>query len=172
MSVRFLQVIAALGLVTLLTACGSNRGLHDFSNDSAGPDEFSVLPVRPLQLPERLTLPVPTPGGVNLADPNPEGDAIAALGGRPSAQVAGGIPAGDSALVNTTRRYGVTAGIRQVLASEDADFRRARGRLNTFNWFGGDRYFQAYASQALNAQAEFQRFRNAGAQVPSAPPAN
>ncbi len=140
---------------------------------SGGPDEFSVLPSRPLEVPTgAATLPEPTPGGSNLSDPNPTADAIAALGGRPGAANAGGIPAADATLVSYVGRYGTNPAIRQELAAEDAAFRRRRsggGFLGLFR--GGERYFQAYAAMALDAYAELIRFRNLGVQVPSAPPA-
>lgn len=163
--------IALLCAALLLSACaGSDRGLRDFQSGE-GPDEFGVIPQRTLSLPEDLsTLPRPTPGGANLTDPTPRADAIVALGGRPSAANAGGIPSGDAALVAAAGRNGVTPGIRQELAEADERFRDRRGRLGLFS--RGDRYFAAYAPFALDAYAELSRFRNLGVAVPSAPPAN
>ena len=67
-----------------LSACGGG-GLRDLRGDLSGPDEFSIIPSKPLVIPENLNLlPPPTPGGTNPADPNPKGDAIAALGGNPA----------------------------------------------------------------------------------------
>lgn len=165
--IKYLVCVFALGA---LAACGSSAGLRDLSTDSAGPDEFAVIPQRALDIPETLTLPVPTPGGVNKADPNPLGDAIAALGGSQAAGVAGGIPAADAALVAQVGRIGVTPNIRTLLAQEDAQFRRTRGALSGWNPFGGDRYFAAYAAQALDAYEELARFRNLGVATPTAPP--
>lgn len=153
-----------------LAACGGG-GLRSFER-GAGPDEFGVLPNDPLVIPEDLSaLPPPTPGGTNLADPAPIEGAIAALGGSAGAVQAGGIPAGDAALVAHAGRYGVDPAIRAELAAADARFRNRRaggGILGLFR--GGDRYFSAYAAQALDAYAELVRFRNLGVQVPSAPP--
>jgi hypothetical protein len=160
---RTVLAIVAAGLVA---ACGSaDRGLRRLDSGLNGPDEFAVLPSRPLSLPQTSDLPPPTPGGRNLADPDPLGDAMAALGG-----AAGAGPAGDAALIAATGRYGVDPGIRAALAEEDAAFRRRAGAL-AFNPLGVDRYFQAYARQALDAYAELARFRAAGVAVPSAPPA-
>lgn len=160
-----------LGVVAAaLTACaGGDRGLRDLRNNGGGPDEFRVNPVNPLVLPEDLTaLPTPTPGAGNRVDPNPNADAVAALGGNPNALTPNGIPAGDSAVVAAARRNGVDPEIRQNLAAEDAAF---RSRAARFGLFGGrDRYFSAYARQALDAYGELQRFRNAGVATPSAPP--
>ena len=153
---------AVLTAMLLLGVAGCNRG------GNPGPDEFSVLPTRPLTLPASLSaLPAPTPGGANLTDPNPTGDAIAALGG--AATLAGGIPAGDAALVAQVSRHGTDPGIRRTLAAEDAGLRARAER-------GSDqtraRYLRVYAGQALDAYAELLRFRNVGVQVPSAPPLN
>lgn len=163
---KFVVVAAVLAL----TACGGNAGLRDLSTDSAGPDEFSVIPQRPLDIPDTLSLPTPTPGGANRADPNPVGDAVAALGGNPAAAFAGGVPASDAALVSQAGRNGVTDGIRAVLAQEDAALRGRGSVLGGFNLLGGDRYFATYAGQALDAYAELTRFRNLGVATPSAPP--
>lgn len=142
-------------------------------SDTGGPDEFSVVPTRPLEVPTgATTLPEPTPGGSNLSDADPNAAAIAALGGRASAANAGGIPAADAALVTYVARYGTNPAIRQELAAEDAAFRRRKSGGGVLGLFrGGERYFAAYAAMALDAYAELIRFRNLGVQVPSAPPA-
>ncbi|EAR52840.1 hypothetical protein OG2516_10271 [Oceanicola granulosus HTCC2516] len=166
-------ILASLGLGLILTACTSDRTLHDLETTGGGPDEFSVLPVLPLEIPDNLdALPTPTPGGVNRTDRYPVGEGIAALGGDPAATVAtgAGVPASDAALVGAAARHGVVADIRQVLLVEDAAFRRARGPLAGGLFGGGDPYYTAYAPQRLDAQAEMIRMRNAGIPVPTAPP--
>lgn len=160
-------MIAGIAMLAL-TACGGSKGLHELRVGS-GPDEFLVQPASPLELPADLSvLPTPTPGGTNITDANPVGDAIAALGGRENARRAGGIPAGDTALVTQARRYGVTPNIRAELAEADAKFRKRR--TGFLGLFSRDGYFRAYANQALDAYAELTRFRNAGVQTPTAPP--
>ena len=158
--------------ITLLAACGNtDRPLRDLSIAGGGPDAFAVIPQEPLQLPDQSALPPPTPGQSNLADPRPNADAIAALGGSAAAQIAGGVPSSDNALVAQTGRYGVDPMIRGTLAAEDkARLDRAR-RTNIFNPLGRDRYFSAYAGQALDADAELARLRNLGIAVPVAPAA-
>ena len=164
-------VLAVFTVATLSACSGSDKPLHDLRGTGNGPDEFAVLPVKPLEMPTSFsTLPEPTPGVSNLADPNPTGGAYAALGGRSDGGIAGGVPAADSALVQAAGRYGVTPGIRETLANEDESFRRRRGRLSGFGLFGGGNYFRTYASMALDAYAELIRFRNLGVQTPSAPP--
>jgi hypothetical protein len=94
------------------------------------------------------------------------------LGGNEAASRAGGIPANDAALVTRASRYGADPAIRATLAAEDAAFRARKSRLRFLSIFNRDRYFRAYAPQALDAYSELNRFRNIGVQVPSAPPQN
>ena len=163
------KVILSLVMVVTLAACAGDRGLRDLRNNGGGPDEFGVLPVNPLIMPsDTSNLPVPTPGGTNISDPTPNADAVAVLGGNPNALLRNGIPASDTALVNAAGRHGVDPAIRSTLASEDAAFRTRRARLSVFG--GRDRYFRAYAGQALDAYSELDRFRAAGVATPSAPP--
>src|SRR6056297_3843240 len=94
----------------LLAACG-NRGedvtLSRITSTGAGPDEFSVLPSKPLQTPEDFAaLPTPTPGAGNLTDQNPKADGVAALGGNPAALNTGAASQRDAGLVRHTSRYG------------------------------------------------------------------
>lgn len=160
-------ILAGLAALSL-TACGSASHLHSFGNAGAGPDEFAILPTRPLEMPKSFAaLPAPTPGGTNLADPNPVGDALAALGGHEGAGAA--IPAADAGLVSAADRYGVDPAIRATLAQEDAAMRARRGRLGILSG-SGDRYYRIYAGMALDAYAELARFQSMGVHVPSAPP--
>ena len=85
------RTLIILALVAL-TACGTRQdtadrdtGLRQLRNASGAPEEFSIVPVKPLQAPDSLTeLPEPTPGGSNRTDQTPLKDAVAALGGSPS----------------------------------------------------------------------------------------
>ena len=164
-----LRLILCSTLMLTLAACAGDRGLRDLRTNGGGPDEFRVQPMGQLVMPSDVTnLPTPTPGQTNLADPTPNADAVAVLGGNPNALIPNGIPARDGALVSAASRNGVDPTIRQTLATEDAAF---RNRQTRFGWFRGrNRYFQAYSRQALDAYAELQRFRNAGIATPSAPP--
>lgn len=163
------KLILTLGLMLTLAACANDRGLRDLRSSGGGPDEFRVMPMGALVLPSDLdNLPEPTPGGTNISDPTPAADAVAVLGGNPNALVPNGIPASDGALITAASRNGVDPSIRQTLASEDAAFRARQTRFGLFR--ARDRYFQAYARQALDAYAELIRFRNAGIATPSAPP--
>lgn len=156
--------------LTLVAACGNtDRPLRDLRSAGGGPDEFAVIPVAPLEIPQTLDLPVPTPGASNRADPTPNDDAIRALGGSPAAQFAGGIPAGDAALVAHAGRNGVDPTIRSDLAAEDAARLERARRSNIVNPLGRDRYFPAYSRQALDASAELARLDGLGVAVPTVP---
>jgi len=164
------RLMIALPLGALLIAVAAcSRGepnLMNIRNTESGPDEFSVLPTEPLEMPGSFAaLPTPTPGGINRADPTPEADAIAALGGnvdRANRQ------AGD--IVNYSNRFGVTPDIRGTLSAEDRDFRdNNRGRLLE-RVFGVNTYYSAYGDQSLDNYAELERLRRAGVRTPAAPP--
>lgn len=165
-------ILVVLAAATLMACSSGKRPLHDMRSASGGPDEFTVMPVGSLEIPEELTLPTPTPGATNRVDPTPKANAIAALGGRPSAVNAGGVPVSDSALVAAASRNGVQADVRAVMAAEDAAFRKGKSRFDFFAALRGDRYFKAYARSALDAYAELERFRNLGVATPTAPPLN
>ncbi len=80
------RYMLVFGVLAALSACSRGEedpNLLNISQPRAeGPDEFAVLPTKPLEMPENMAaLPEPTPGGVNRTDPTPEADAIAALGG-------------------------------------------------------------------------------------------
>ena len=154
----------------LVTACGNtDRPLRDLRSAGGGPDEFAVIPADPLVIPQTAALPTPTPGGINRADPTPNADAISALGGSIAAQSAVGVPAGDAALVAQASRYGVAPNIRAELAAADAARLDRARRSNLFNPLGRDRYFPAYARQALDASAELARLASLGIAVPQVP---
>lgn len=162
-------VIAVAAMVTL-AACGG-KGDPQLMNLRSGqePDEFAIVPPKPLEMPESLSeLPDPTPGGFNRTDQNPEADAAVALGGKPSA--AGGIPSGDAALYAHAARFGVDGGIRATLASEDLEWRRDKNGRVLERLFNVNVYYKAYRKQRLDQQAELARWRALGVRTSSAPP--
>lgn len=169
-SARWVLAVAGAAML-VLGACGTDKTPHLMNLRSAtnGPDEFSILPGKPLELPEDVAaLPEPTPGGSNLTDPRPFDDAIVALGGRPNA--AGGIPASDAALYNHASRRGVTPGIRQALAADDLIFRQKNNGRVLERLFSLNVYYRVYRKQSLDQTAELARWRRAGARTSSAPP--
>ncbi|ATG44985.1 MULTISPECIES: DUF3035 domain-containing protein [Phaeobacter] len=164
-------VIVLMGALAV-SACGQ-KGLRDLRPAGTGPDEFMVLPAKPLAEPTSYqTLPQPTPGAANLTDRNPKGEAVAVLGGNPAALVPGeGIPASDGALVTAVSRYGVDPDVRADLAARDAKKRKRENRTARFKLFPVDRYQEAYKREAIAPDQVSERFRRAGFETPSAPPA-
>jgi Protein of unknown function (DUF3035) len=161
--------VIALAAMLVLSACASGDPELMNLSSGEGPDEFGIVPPKPLAMPENLAaLPEPTPGGANLADPNPEADAILALGGKPG--TSNGIPSGDSALYAHAARYGVDQGIRSTLAAEDLEWRRDNNGRVLERWFNVNVYYKAYRDQRLDQQTELARWREAGLRTSSAPP--
>ncbi|MBO9445757.1 MULTISPECIES: DUF3035 domain-containing protein [Ruegeria] len=170
---RLPRSIFAVTLAFAAAGC-SDIGLRHLQAPGPGPDEFSVLPVKPLTQPKDYAfLPAPTPGGGNLTDPNPKAEAVAALGGNAAALNPNtAIPSTDAALVTATSRYGVPANARQVVNAEDAEFRRKQSRLTRLRLFNVDRYSQVYRRETLNPDAQNEAARRAGIETPSSPPVN
>ncbi|MCF6234745.1 MAG: DUF3035 domain-containing protein [Rhodobacteraceae bacterium] len=159
-------IVAALALA----GC-SGGGLRELSRASAGPDEFLILPNKPLTPPpDSNSLPTPTPGGANLVDQYPIADAAAALGGRPDLYADNGVSTSDGVLVAQASRYGVPANTRVTLAEEDAQFRKRKAILSKFRLFKVDRYEQSYSSQTIDPFHQAGRFQNAGIRIPTVPP--
>ena len=160
----FLAGALSLGVA----ACGGGEpDLLTIRNTDRTPDEFSILPTRPLQPPPPgAGLPPPTPGGANRTDPAPRADAIAALGGNAAAGARG-----DGALIATATRYGARPDIRGQLAAEDLAFRRANDGRLLERLFDVNIYYRAYRSQSLDQYAELERLRGFGVRTVAAPPA-
>jgi hypothetical protein len=164
------HITAAALLVGGLAISGCAEGGLGTALRSAGiartPDEFMVLPTRPLQMPADLnTLPPPTPGRPNLVDYRPQAEAVAGLTGRT------GPPgtADGSALV--ARTGAGSPGIRTQVAVDDAEWRRShRGKLLP-RLFSRDREALTYRAQTLDAPASFETMRARGVGVPAPPPA-
>ncbi len=154
--------------VLALSACDRNKQpqlLNVKSNQEAGPDEFAILPAKPLTLPDDYkALPAPTKGGTNRTDVTPLEDAVIALGGNPKAGIS------DGGLVNYVSRFGVTPNIRGSLATEDLEFRRKNDGRVLERVFNVNVYFKAYRKQSLDQYAELERLRGLGVRTNSAPP--
>lgn len=169
-------MLRPLGITIMLVAAVSvagcsNKGLRLIQAPGPGPDEFLILPVKPLTAPtDYSNLPKPNPGGENLVDLNPTADAVVALGGRAEATEPGGVPAADSALVTAASRHGVEPGVRETLSEADAKFRKRQSRMTRIRLAPVDRYEQAYRRQSLDPFPETERYRRAGAGTPSSPP--
>ena len=167
-----LRRAALLALGLALAACARGEpNLMRIDRGGPSPDEFAIVPGKPIEIPDTLsTLPPPAPpGSGSRADPTPERDAVAALGGDPARMVPDG-QAPASGLLASAGRFGTDGNIRAELAAEDAEFRRRnRGRLLE-RLAGVTTYFDAYSRSELNQHAEQERVRRAGVRSSGAPP--
>ncbi|MBC7131621.1 MAG: DUF3035 domain-containing protein [Roseovarius sp.] len=160
----------------LVAGCGGRDrevSLANIRHTGNGPDEFSIIPGKPLEMPQDMAaLPTPIPGGPNRTDQDPLADGVAALGGNLAViRTETPSPAHAGLLAHATR-YGRDPAIRQTLAVEDREIRSRYGRVNVLRGImPGDDYVQAYERQWLDAQAEERRLRRAGVRTPAAPPA-
>ena len=163
----FLGIIGSM----MLSACSDTPPkLRDLYDPYAGPEEFAISPNLELEMPEDLaSLPTPTPGGKNLTDPNPKGDAIALLGGDPNRVTASQSGANDGALWTYATRFGFDPNIRETISEEDRRFRLIQGRFSQIKLFRVDRYNQIYRRQTLDAKKEVQHWRERGVSTPSMP---
>ncbi len=172
---KMITVPAVLAAALTLSGCGGydrDITLRKIRNSDRGPDEFTVVPGKELQSPTNYAeLPPPNPTGTNRTDLNPKADAVAALGGKPSALENRGVASADGALVTAaSRKGGVDPTIRTTLASEDEDFRRRKSRWTRWRIFGSDEYYDAYEKQTIDPVTTQRRWRRAGAPTPTAPP--
>lgn len=162
------RALLLLGTAALLLGGCQNRNLVSGLR-SAGvggtPDEFMVLPTRPLKMPTDLAaLPVPAPGTANLVDYEPRAEAVAGLSGKPTLATADG-----SGLV--ARSGSGAPGIRAEVAAEDAQYRADHPGLLLERAFARDKNALIYRRMTLEQAQEYERIRAAGIGVPAAPPA-
>ncbi|QMU58062.1 MAG: DUF3035 domain-containing protein [Boseongicola sp.] len=168
--VRTAILITAL---IVLTACGGGKEeapdlLNIRQGSGDGPDEFAILPTKPLVLPSDMTaLPTPTPGGSNRTDPQPEIEVARALGGN-AGVLDGGLT--DRALFTHVSRFGVQENIRATLAALDLEFRRANDGKFLERLFNVNVYFSSYSAMELDQYAELERLRRAGIRTSAVPP--
>ncbi|MEO9824735.1 MAG: DUF3035 domain-containing protein [Paracoccaceae bacterium] len=166
-----MRVFLAFGMMIGLAACGGDSDpnlLNIKQPRGEGPDEFAVLPSKPLEIPQDLaTLPQPTPGGVNRTDPTPEADLALALGGNPAVLSRSGA---DGALRTHVGRYGVDPQIRAQLAAADLEFRRQNDGRLLERIFNVNVYFKAYEPFELDQYRELERLRRAGVRTSGIPP--
>lgn len=172
---RAASVARAGGLVALclaVTAC--SRGEPELMHTQRGmrtPDEFAILPSKPLETPPNYSsLPAPTSGVPNRTDVDPRAEAVAALGGNPAAVATDGKFGNDGALIQQTTRYGVDPNIRVELAEADLEFRkRNRGRLLE-RWLAVPTYYTAYEREEMDQHSVLWLYRRQGYPTPAAPP--
>lgn len=163
-------VLATL-MLAVLAGCGGRDEDPNLLNirqpRSEGPDEFAVLPTKPLEMPGDNTLPAPTPGGSNRTDPTPQADTAAALGGNAGVLAR---PSGDGALIAYTGRHGRNPNIREELAAADLEYRRNNDGRLLERVFNVNVYFEAYEEMSLDQYRELERLRRAGIRTSAAPP--
>lgn len=169
------KTVLMLMAAVLVAGCGGRDrevSLTKIRHGGNGPDEFSIIPGKPLEMPEDMaSLPAPTPGGPNRTDQNPVADGIVALGGNPAVIASAAPSAGNAGLLAHATRYGRDPAIRQTLAAEDSEIRGRYGQVNVLrSIIPGDDYVQAYERQWLDAYAEERRLRRAGVRTPASPP--
>ncbi|WP_121061382.1 DUF3035 domain-containing protein [Chachezhania antarctica] len=162
--------LMAMAALAVAAGCSGKNGLRNLDSPGPGPDEFMIIPAKPLAEPNSYSdLPPPTPGGVNRTDRDPAAEAIVALGGTPPELRS--VPASDTQLLAQAGRYGIDTDSRRALAEEDEKFRRRQSRMSGLRIFVPDRYAEAYKSEAIDPFEQNDRFRRAGVPTVSAPPA-
>ena len=166
------KLAIAAALAGLLSACSEKEPqLMNLSSDGTGPDEFRILPTKPLETPGDYTsLPEPTPGGTNRTDPTPFADSAEALGGSGTAATSSPLRRSEQGLVSYASRFGVAAGIRDTLAAEDIEWRRKHNGRLLERLFNVSVYFRAYEAMSLDQYLELERLRRLGVWTPSVPP--
>lgn len=167
---RAIALVIGFAAAAGLAACSGDPHLMNIQSGQDSPDEFAILPTKPLTMPPDLAvLPTPTPGGANITDPTPQADAVAALGGNPGRLVNQGIAASDQALVAYAARRGSDANIRVTLAQADLQWRSRNARRPLEALFGTSVYQRAYRAMALDPKAEQLRWQRAGARTSTSP---
>jgi len=156
-----------------LSGCGVNNGngrpLLNLRQSAIAPDEFLVVPQKPLETPADLSrLPAPDPGADALVMIDFEDNLLRALGGRPNSS--GAVPASDSAFVGAARAgAGTTPNIRALVRAEDQAFRDARaGRIERLA--KNRKAVTVYDPMLLDPVVEAARMQALGVKIPAVPP--
>ena len=164
---RILAAVALLVAGTAVAGCQGRgaAGVLRSAGVAGTPDEFMVLPTKPLEMPKDLAaLPAPMPGAVNRVDYQPHQEAVAGLTGRPALSTASG-----TALVARTGLG--DPDVRSKLAVDDANWRATHHGLFFERMFTRDPSSVVYKPMVLDAPAELERLRRMGVEVPPPPPA-
>ena len=165
------MALSAIVLLMLGACSQKDPQLMNLRSDTSGPDEFQILPTKPLEAPEDFTaLPEPTPGGSNRTDPTPTADAIDALGGDGARAVNSPLRSSEQAVVAHASRYGVATNIREDLAASDLEWRKQHNGRLLERLFNVSVYYRAYEKMSLDQYLELARLRRLGIWTPAAPP--
>lgn len=117
---RSAGLIGVVGLTILLAGCGFNVR-EDLGLISKGPDEFTVVKKKPLEMPsDKASLPEPRPGAASLVDPRPSEDAQQALTGNRTPIASSAAPSSaENALLSAANAQSADPSIRKKLEEED-----------------------------------------------------
>ncbi|GHA59901.1 hypothetical protein GCM10008927_26910 [Amylibacter ulvae] len=158
-------ILAGIAVFSLAACSGAGKS-------SKGPDEFAVVPTKPLTMPDDLNaLPEPRPGALSRVDQEPNKDAVAALGGNGAALDGNLIRSSEQTLLRSAQRYGVDPSIRSTLATEDLKQRKDNPPRVLERLAGYSSTIRAYTKFELDADRELIRLRRLGVRTPTAPPA-
>lgn len=155
-----MRKIAILASLSVLAACSSDAPpvtLAEASIANGAPDEFLVLPQRPLEMPDDLeTLPEPDLEAGTRVAIDPIAEAKRAVGGTGGSTRA---TATDQAMLAAARTVGVNPNIRAELRAEtEAKIARPGGLAGFLDIFRiSDRKKTAFDDQRLDALGELKR---------------
>jgi len=166
--IRSCQLAASVALLALLASCsGRDSGAPDLAryHSKGAPDEFAVVVYNRILVPDR-TEELPPPGAVRTrVRQNPEALADRALGGRPAAPRDNQTPPTDRGLLNHMAALGMQDDIRQIVAREDLEVRRANPGRFLERAFRTNIYYRAYEGMTLDPTAETERLSGLGYRV-------
>jgi hypothetical protein len=171
---RALRVIAALAAMLSLGACsaGSDGSGESFRQsiglDAPAPDEFLVVARQPLQPPPSFdALPPPQLGAPSRVEPDPVGEARAALLADGAEAGAPAASASERALLAETGAASVGPVDRAAIAAEARPQER---RFGLDSLFGYEINQNPDADDRLDSRAEAGRLQAEGVPAPTAPP--
>ena len=152
---------AAVAMVALLglAGCEDNSLRSQLGLLHQGPDQFAVLPNRPIEVPDHDDLPPPEPGAASPIAPDPLGEVKLALGSVAAAPLSEPSD-GERTVMAMLGPLPVEDGIREMLAAEHEEMLDEDTPL-VHKIFGIEqrRYRRA---NALDASEELDRLRGAG----------
>jgi len=174
---RRLGVLGRLGLLAVLLAVAGCDSIGDpleaIGARVPAPDEFQVMPRKPLEMPATAQLPEPSLGAPSPLEPNPRAEAMAALFGPAAAAGAGTAApsASERALLSSAN---AAAGSGDVRVQLDKD--KSRQAVNTpyvpptlGELITGNAARKVDESELLDPEAEALRLQQQGIATPANP---
>lgn len=156
-----------------LAACDTiGNPIDAMSAKRPSPDEFQVIARKELRRPPGLgtsTLPEPRPGAPSPLEPDPRGDAVAALTGNrvaASAPLASSISRGEAALLAAADAQSANPDIRTQIIAENVAYEESKPYEppTIFELFAGEREYDP--EDVVDAPAEALRLSEAGVPTP------